>query len=181
MDSIDNADSSVRHRQQTQILEYQPQNAFQPHAEYAHPSPRALEQASEHLNDNYRNSMDDEIRRRIAKAEANRDMFIQDHAPRMAKLGVFSTGCLIVNRMIGTGIFETPGTVWMSTETVAGSLFMWFLGGLISYAGLLVYLELGLTVPRYKVRGTWRSIPRSGGEKNYVSLSRVPVLFNVLD
>ncbi|KAF8458486.1 amino acid/polyamine transporter I [Terfezia claveryi] len=95
-------------------------------------------------------------------------MLFQDHSPRIAKLGIFSTGCLLVNRMIGTGIFEKPKTIWMSTETAAGALFMWVLGGLISYAGMAVYLELGLTIPRYLVHGRWQSVPRSGGEKNYL-------------
>ncbi|KAF8419522.1 amino acid/polyamine transporter I [Tirmania nivea] len=112
--------------------------------------------------------MDDDIKERIEQARQNRDILFQDHSPRTAKLGIFSAGCLLVNRMIGTGIFETPKTVWMSTETTAGAILMWVLGGLISYAGLAVYLELGLTIPRYLVHGRWRSVPRSGGEKNYL-------------
>jgi len=122
-------------------------------------------------DDNYQNSMDDAIRERIAAAAQNRDILFQDHAPRLAKLGIFSTGCLLVNRMVGTGIFETPKTVWQNTGSVAGALFMWALGGLISYAGMAVYLELGLTIPRYLVNERWLSVPRSGGEKNYVGYS----------
>ena len=70
--------------------------------------------------------------------------------------------------MIGTGIFETPKSVWLGTRSVSGALFMWCVGSLIAFAGVFVYLELGLTVPRYLVRGKWRSVPRSCGEKNYV-------------
>ena len=41
-----------------------------------------------------------------------------------------------------------------------------------------MYLELGLTIPRYVVRGEWRSVPRSGGEKNYVGYSSYSDLRN---
>lgn len=34
----------------------------------------------------------------------------------------------------------------------------------------MVYVEFGLSIPRYKgVDGVKRPVPRSGGEKNYVS------------
>jgi hypothetical protein len=51
---------------------------------------------------------------------------------------------------------------------------LWTLGGLIGTCGLLVWLELGLSVPLRLVevmpgRFEKRSVPRSGGEKNYVS------------
>lgn len=37
-------------------------------------------------------------------------------------------------------------------------------------AGVLVYTEFGLTVPRLKIEGqdVKESVPRNGGEKNYV-------------
>lgn len=51
---------------------------------------------------------------------------------------------------------------------------MWTFGGLIATCGLLVWLELGLSVPLRLVevmpgRYERKSVPRSGGEKNYVS------------
>lgn len=42
-------------------------------------------------------------------------------------------------------------------------------GFLISLCGLLIYLEFGLSLPQYKIRNNIVSIPRSGGEKVYVS------------
>lgn len=125
-----------------------------------------------HSDDNdsgYQQSLDDDLRRRIEEAKRDRHILFQDYAPSSAKLGIFSTSCLLINRMIGTGIFETPKSVWLGTGSVSASLFMWCVGGLLAFGGLLVYLELGLTIPRYLVRGEWRSVPRSGGEKNYVN------------
>ena len=104
---------------------------------------------------------------RIQRATENGDMF-QDHSPMVKKLGIFSTACLIMNRMIGTGIFETPARIWQGSGSTGAALFMWTLGSLIAFSGLVVYMELGLTIPRYLVNGQWRSVPRSGGEKNYV-------------
>ncbi|KAI3322954.1 amino acid transporter [Xylariaceae sp. AK1471] len=71
------------------------------------------------------------------------------------KLGYVSTALLIVNRMIGTGIFSTPSTIMQATNSVGAALLFWVLGGLMSFV-LLAYIELGCT------------LPRSGGEKNYL-------------
>lgn len=45
---------------------------------------------------------------------------------------------------------------------------LWFYGAVIALCGIVVYIELGLTIPRYRVRGVMISTPRSGGELNYV-------------
>jgi len=50
------------------------------------------------------------------------------------KLGVFSTALLIINRVIGTGIFSTPSTIISKTDSVGGSLMFWVLGGLMTFA-----------------------------------------------
>lgn len=33
----------------------------------------------------------------------------------------------------------------------------------------MVYIEFGLSIPRYVADGVKKAVPRSGGEKNYVS------------
>ena len=116
---------------------------------------------------NHRRSFDNELLRKIEAARHDSSTLIQDY-PRAEKLGWFSTACLMLNHTVGTGIFETPRTVWLGTRSVSGALFMWTLGSLITFSGLFVHLELGLTIPRYSVRGRWCSVPRSGGDKNYV-------------
>ncbi|KAF2746086.1 amino acid transporter [Sporormia fimetaria CBS 119925] len=62
---------------------------------------------------------------------------------------------IIVNRMIGTGIFSTPSSILQATNSTGVALLFWVLGGIMSL-WLLVYLELGTT------------LPRSGGEKVYL-------------
>lgn len=63
---------------------------------------------------------------------------------------------LIVNRVIGTGIFANPGTILALSGSVGLSLFMWVAGILIAAAGTAVYLEFGT------------GLPVNGGEKAYL-------------
>lgn len=63
---------------------------------------------------------------------------------------------LIVNRVVGTGIFATPGAILALSGSVGLSLFIWVAGMLIAGAGTLVYMEFGT------------AIPKNGGEKNYL-------------
>jgi len=72
------------------------------------------------------------------------------------QIGVVSAIFLIVNRVIGTGIFATPGAILSLSGSVGLSLFIWVAGMLIAAAGTAVYLEFGT------------AIPKNGGEKNYL-------------
>ncbi|KAK4129865.1 amino acid transporter [Trichocladium antarcticum] len=72
------------------------------------------------------------------------------------KLGITGAVFLILNKMIGTGIFSTPSSIFAATGSVGISLMLWVIGGFLTFCGLSVWLEFGL------------AIPRSGGEKNYL-------------
>ncbi|KAH6889656.1 amino acid permease-domain-containing protein [Thelonectria olida] len=72
------------------------------------------------------------------------------------KIGITGAVFLILNKMIGTGIFSTPSSIFAATGSVGISLFLWVIGGLLTFFGLSVFLEFGL------------AIPLSGGEKNYL-------------
>lgn len=86
--------------------------------------------------------------------------------------------------MVGSGIYVSRAIALRGTGSVGISLLLWALGALFGLAGLLVWLELGLSLPKYKwdelperdpneVRSAnekqFESVPRSGGEKNFVS------------
>lgn len=71
-------------------------------------------------------------------------------------LSLSSTALLILNKMIGTGVFSTPSGIYQLTGSVGISLVLWVLGGVLAFTGLSVYLDFGLR------------IPKSGGEKNYL-------------
>jgi hypothetical protein len=70
----------------------------------------------------------------------------------------------------GSGIYVAPAKVLIGTGSIGASLLLWTFGGLVHLCGLLVWLELGLSVPFRKVPGSTEkvSVPRSGGEKNFV-------------
>jgi amino acid transporter len=72
------------------------------------------------------------------------------------KLGITGAVFLILNKMIGTGIFSTPSSIFAATGSVGVCLMLWVIGGFLTFCGLSVWLEFGL------------AIPRSGGEKNYL-------------
>ncbi|QPG76079.1 methionine permease [Brettanomyces nanus] len=72
------------------------------------------------------------------------------------EIGTISAIGLIFNRMVGTGIFATTSTIFVLSGSVGLSLILWFVGSLISLAGLYVYMEFG------------SAITKNGGEKNYV-------------
>ena len=55
---------------------------------------------------------------------------------------------LIISRVIGSGIFATPGAIVSSVGSIGLSLLLWVVGALISWAGLAVSLEYGCMLPR---------------------------------
>ncbi|OJD24416.1 hypothetical protein ACJ73_04225 [Blastomyces percursus] len=72
------------------------------------------------------------------------------------QIGIISASFLVFNRIIGTGIFATPSAILALTGSVGLSLIIWIMGMAIAMTGTAVYLEFGTT------------IPRNGGEKNYL-------------
>ncbi|CAK9436919.1 uncharacterized protein LODBEIA_P14360 [Lodderomyces beijingensis] len=82
------------------------------------------------------------------------------------EIGIVSASFLMLNRMLGAGVFSTGSTIYALSGSVGTSLMMWFAGTVIAFSGLLVYMELGT------------AIPRNGGEKNYLEyMFRKPKFF----
>ncbi|KAL8886991.1 MAG: hypothetical protein Q9192_006394 [Flavoplaca navasiana] len=94
------------------------------------------------------------------------------------KLGSLTVMCLILNRVIGSGIYVTPANVLRATNSVGISLLLWTIGAIFSFCGLLVWLELGLSIPKFQPEeegaasidgdSLLKNVPRNGGEKNYL-------------
>ncbi|KIV90625.1 hypothetical protein PV10_07909 [Exophiala mesophila] len=86
------------------------------------------------------------------------------------KLGYVAVMGLIINRMIGTGIFQTPSRVIANTQSTGSTLLLWLAGIVYALSGMHVYIEYGLNVPRKRIeeRGNNEfAVPRSGGDLNY--------------
>ncbi|KAF5528781.1 MUP1-high affinity methionine permease, partial [Fusarium napiforme] len=77
-------------------------------------------------------------------------------AENKRQIGVLSASMLIFNRVIGTGIFATPGSILALLGSPGLALIIWVVGSIIAAAGTAVYLEWGT------------GIPKNGGEKNYL-------------
>ncbi|BEI82026.1 hypothetical protein CcaverHIS002_0211860 [Cutaneotrichosporon cavernicola] len=78
------------------------------------------------------------------------------HSDDRRQIGLVSAVFIILNRMIGTGVFATPSTILSLSGSVGMSLVMWVVGSIIAAAGMWVYIVWGT------------AIPRNGGEKNYL-------------
>ncbi|KAI9767776.1 MAG: hypothetical protein M1840_005457 [Geoglossum simile] len=91
------------------------------------------------------------------------------YAPeRRFKLGYWSVMGLVVNRMIGSGIFITPGRVMQGTQSTGAAIVLWLAGAVYALAGTHVYIEYGLNVPRGIFNDVEQGVPRSGGDLNYL-------------
>ncbi|MCJ1286908.1 hypothetical protein MMC26_006254 [Xylographa opegraphella] len=112
--------------------------------------------------------LDQEDLDRLQEAEGNPNKFIVSAPTDRHKLGVTTVICLILNRTIGSGIFILPATVLKGTDSIGITLIIWAFAGIVALAALLVWLELSLSIPRYELDGNEVSVPRSGGEKNYL-------------
>jgi amino acid transporter len=66
---------------------------------------------------------------------------------------------LVISRVIGSGIFATPGAIFKSVGSVGLSLTLWVAGAVIAACGLAVSLEYGCM------------LPRSGGDKVYLEFT----------
>jgi hypothetical protein len=64
--------------------------------------------------------------------------------------GLARTNKLIIHD-IGTGIFDGPTSILQQDHNVGWSLILWALGCIASIAGVLMYVEYGLTIPRHKL------------------------------
>jgi hypothetical protein len=73
---------------------------------------------------------------------------------------------------LGTGIFNSASVVFANTQSIGASLLLWVYGAIFALAGVAIYVELGLTIPRWPFgpNGEKISTPRSGDAMNYVRL-----------
>jgi hypothetical protein len=118
----------------------------------------------------WRRGLDPRDEERLTQAREDRSAIVEEIPVEKASLGAFSVVCLLFNRQIGSGIFNSSSVVFYNTQSIGVSLLMWLYGVVMALSGLVLYIELGLTIPRWQLRdGTKISTPRSGAELVYVS------------
>lgn len=82
---------------------------------------------------------------------------IDHEVPQGRHLGLFSTIVLFVSRIVGSGIFATPSSIFSGCGgSPALFLGIWCAAALMAFAGLYLFLEFGCL------------IPRSGGRKYFL-------------
>jgi hypothetical protein len=133
--------------------------------------------------------LDPDDLRELQAAQQDLSKIVAKLPKESARLGYYSTLCLISNRMIGksgssqtktglltggvrigTGVFNSASIVFPNTQSIGLSLILWVCGAIFALAGVIVYIELGLTIPRWPFgpNGEKISTPRNGDALNYV-------------
>lgn len=125
---------------------------------------------SDDSNDSDDDDAPDPIAAGLNESPVSDEIVTEAPAPRF-RLTTLDVVCLVLNRMIGSGIFMTPHKVMEQTKSTGVALLFWFAGVLYALAGMHIYIEYGLNVPRVLFGGREQSVPRSGGDLNYVCSS----------
>jgi basic amino acid/polyamine antiporter, APA family len=63
------------------------------------------------------------------------------------RIGVWTSMAVVINGVIGTGIFLTPATIARATGSGTEQMIAWLIGGVIALVGALCYAELGARRP----------------------------------
>ena len=75
----------------------------------------------------------------------------------LRKFSVTTAIAIVIANMVGTGIFTSLGFQLLDIQSTFVLLMLWLVGGVTALCGALTYAELG------------SSLPRSGGEYNFLS------------
>lgn len=77
-------------------------------------------------------------------------------------LGLLEAVSIVVNRIIGSGIFRTPAPIMLAVGSTSLFGLVWTLGGIVTIFGAVIYAELAAMMPR------------SGGPYEYLKMSYGP-------
>jgi amino acid transporter len=87
------------------------------------------------------------------------DTTIPETATLGRNLSWSSAYILVISRVIGSGIFATPGSIVKTTGSIGLALLLWVAGSIIAWCSMVVALEYGCM------------LPRSGGDKVYLEFT----------
>jgi amino acid transporter len=77
-----------------------------------------------------------------------------------AYIGIWGLVALLINNIIGSGIFSAPSSIIQNTNSIGLSLVIWLITGLVALTGAFAYAELASI------------ITVNGGDNNYVNFIR---------
>ena len=90
----------------------------------------------------------------LEPSRAISDATIAESTPLGRNLTWSSSFILVISRVIGSGIFATPGTILTAVHSPGLALLLWLVGAIIAACGLVISIEFGTMLPRsggYKV------------------------------
>lgn len=102
---------------------------------------------------------DEAIHRRDLPSRSVEDDVLPETSTLGRSLTWRSSYILVISRVIGSGIFATPGTILQSVGSPGLSLLLWVVGAAIAAASLAISLEYGCM------------LPRSGAQKVYLEFT----------
>lgn len=101
------------------------------------------------LSDSSSSAIDEETARNSLSLDRSVENDVLPEAAVLGRnLGWTSAYILIMSRVIGSGIFATPGAIVRSVGSVGITLVLWVAGALASWFGLAISLEYGCMLPR---------------------------------
>lgn len=77
-----------------------------------------------------------------------RNQIFEEKTELERKLGLQETLSIVINRIIGSGIFRTPAPIMFITASVSLFYGVWIVGGIATILGALCYAELVAMMPR---------------------------------
>ncbi|EFQ25782.1 methionine permease [Colletotrichum graminicola M1.001] len=95
----------------------------------------------------------------VLPSRSMEDDVLPEASPLGRTLTWQSVYILVISRVIGSGIFATPGAILRSVGSPGLSLVLWVVGAIVAACGLMVSLEFG------------SMLPRSGGDKVYLEFT----------
>lgn len=107
----------------------------------------------------YSSTTDDAITTKDTPSRSVEDDVLPETSTLGRNLTWTSSYILVISRVIGSGIFATPGTILQSVGSPGLSLLLWVVGAVIAASGLVIALEYGCM------------LPRSGGQKVYLEFT----------
>lgn len=87
------------------------------------------------------------IGRQNYRMQDNKQLF-EEKSELQRRLGLTETLSIVVNRIIGSGIFRTPAPIMFIAASVSIFYGVWIVGGIATILGALCYAELVAMIPR---------------------------------
>ena len=116
-------------------------------------------QSSRRSLDSTKSIQDPEDTEDVHPSRAIEDDVLQETAVAGRSISWTSAYILVISRVIGSGIFATPGAIVKSVGSVGLTLVLWIAGAVFAACSLAVALEYGCM------------LPRSGGNKVYLEFT----------